>query len=117
MKTGESNARRAMVRQYKTQGPAMGVYRISNSVTGRTVLHASRNVTGAMNRARFELRRGHHRDAALQSDWNAHGESAIQFEIVEIIEPRADPNFDVAEALATSLALWREELLPGGEGA
>lgn len=110
-------ARRTMVRQYKEQGPAMGVYRIHNTVTARTVLHASRNVHGAMNRDRFELRLGGHRDAALQHDWNAHGESAMQFEIVELIVPTSEPTFDAAEALATSLALWRDELLPSGEGA
>jgi hypothetical protein len=49
----------------------------------------------------------------LQADWQQHGEAALQFEIVEQLRPPADdPNFDAREALALSLALWREELLP-----
>jgi hypothetical protein len=108
-----SESRRALRQRYKDSPRPIGVYLIRNRVTQRLVLRASLDMDGAMNRDRFELRQGSHRDRVLQADWQQHGEAALQFEIVEQLRPPADdPNFDAREALALSLALWREELLP-----
>jgi hypothetical protein len=104
-------SRRDQTRQYKENPPAAGVYLIRNLVTQRIVLKASLNLEGAMNRDRFELRMGKHRDATLQADCKRLGEAALRFEVVETLKPPTDPDADPAEALALALALWQEELL------
>lgn len=109
--TSEPSSRRTLRRHYKETPRAMGVYLVHNTVTGHRVLKASLNLEGALNRERFELRMGSHRDAALQAAWRLHGEPAVQIEVIEIIKPRPAPGFDPAAALAEALALWQAELL------
>lgn len=108
----ESTSRREQRRQYKETPRAMGVYLMCNTVTQHRVLKSSLNLDGAINRERFELRMGSHRDLALQHAWRQLGEAALQIEVIEVVKHRPDPGFDPAAALAESLALWRAELLP-----
>ncbi len=92
----------------------MGVYAIRHCASGYLVVQASSNLDGAINRHRFELRLGGHRDQRLQAAWSEGGESALDFDVLEVIRPRLDPSFDAAQALALALTLWRAELLPEG---
>lgn len=101
--------KRALAQQYKAAFPSMGVYVIRNLANGRTHVDASNNVEGAINRHQFELRQGTHRHRALQADWRMHGAAQFQFEVIDRVTERADPQFDYAAALASLLALWREE--------
>ena len=107
--------RRALTRQYKESRRTVGVYRIRNTVTGRSVLRGSLDLHGAMNRGRFELRLGGHRDAALQAEWRRHGEAAFAFEVLEILEHKDDPAYDPAQLLADALEAWRDRLQTAGE--
>lgn len=114
MSTGASTQRRALSRQYKERARTMGVYAIRNTESQRVLLRASLNLEGAINRDRFELRLGCHRDAALQAAWRRLGEAGVRFEVLEAIEPRPGSDDDPREVLALSLALWQQELrLPG----
>lgn len=107
----EAGSRRTLRRHYKETPRAMGVYLVHDMVTQHRVLKTSLNLEGALNRERFELRMGSHRDAALQASWRQHGEAAVQFKVIEILKPRPEPGFDPAAALAESLSLWQAELL------
>lgn len=97
-------------RQYKEAHPPMGVYAIRNLATGRCFVQASMNVEAAMNRDRFELRFKGHRNPELQRDWLAHGSEHFRFEVLDLLKKRVDPAFDYKAELASTLALWREEL-------
>lgn len=110
-------ARRALSRQARDQPPAMGVYAVRCQLGGNLVLRASMNLEGAINRERFELRLGSHRDRRLQAAWQRAGEAGLSFEVLERIRPRSEPGFDPADALDTALRLWRAELLGPGAGA
>lgn len=106
--------RRALSREARDQPPAMGVYALRCRATGYLVVQASLNLDGALNRARFELGLGSHRDRRLQAAWRRGGEVALSFEVLEQVRRRPEPDFDPLEALDTALHLWRAELLPGG---
>ncbi len=108
------SARRAVSRVARDTPRTMGVYAIRDRASGYLVVQASPNLDGAINRHRFELRLGSHRDRRLQAAWSERGESAIDFDVIELIRPKPDPSFDAAEALALALTLWRAELLPAG---
>ena len=110
-------ARRALSRRARDNPRTMGVYAIRCRASGHLVLHASVNLDGAINRDRFELRLGSHRDRRLQAAWNGGGEAALAFEVLEVIRPKPSPAFDPAEALDLALRLWRAELLPAGVSA
>lgn len=106
--------RKARIREYKENPPPAGVFRIVNTATGRVLLGASRNVAGRLNRHRFDLKRGAHADRELQSDWNALGEGAFEFSMLDPLEPVDEPGCDPAEDLRELEAMWREKLAESG---
>ena len=108
--TSSAQHRKALLQQYKQAPPPAGVYAIRNREHGRVYVGAGLNVQGAMNRARFELQRGAHRNAVLQRDWHALGADAFGFEVLGTVKRRDDglPQ-DIAGELQDLLALWREE--------
>lgn len=105
-------ARRELTRQYKQAFPPMGVYAVRCDAAGLLRLGSSRNAEGSLNRLRFELVRGAHRDRALQQAWNTHGADAFRLEVIDRVKERDDPAFDYDAELATLLALWQAELQP-----
>ena len=56
---------KTLKRQSLETSARAGVYLIRNQVTGRALVDGSANVEGALNRHRFELRFGKHRNTAL----------------------------------------------------
>ena len=105
-------ARRELTRQYKQSFPPMGVYAVRCDAAGVLRLGSSRNAEGMLNRLRFELVRGAHRDRSLQQAWNTHGADAFRLEVIDRVKPRDDPAFDYDAELVTLLALWEAELRP-----
>lgn len=107
-----AQTRRERIRDYKQAFARMGVYAVRNTATQRVWLGASRNVDGALNRIRFELAQGAHRDASLAQAWRRHGAGAFTFEVLDRVKQRDDPAFDYEAELQSLLALWRLELSP-----
>lgn len=107
-----AQARRELARQYKQAFPCMGIYAVRCEAAGLLLVGSSRNAEGALNRLRFELVRGAHRDRALQQAWRTHGAEAFRFEVIDRVKQRDDPAFDYDAELASLLALWQAELLP-----
>lgn len=101
---------KALKDQYKAAMVPMGVFAIRNTANQRVYVGGSSNLEGAMNRHRFELTMKTHRNKALLADWLRHGPQAFQFEVLDRIAQREEPDFDYAAELAASLALWQEEL-------
>jgi hypothetical protein len=107
-----AQARRELARQYKQAFPCMGIYAVRCEAAGLLRVGSSRNAEGVLNRLRFELLRGAHRDKALQQAWRTHGADAFRFEVIDRLKERNDPSFDYDAELASLLALWQAELLP-----
>ncbi|WP_370679551.1 GIY-YIG nuclease family protein [Comamonas sp. GB3 AK4-5] len=107
-----SQARRALVRDYKQSFPPLGIYAVRCEAAGLLRLGASRNVDGMLNRIRFELSTGLPRDVELRQAWVRHGAAAFRFEVLDRVKERADPDFDYEAELQTLLVLWQSELQP-----
>ena len=75
-------------------------------------VHASPNVWGAINRTRFELGLGAHRDKELQAEW-ARNPACLTFDVLELVKERADARFDYKEELRLLEQLYRSELCVG----
>ena len=102
--------RRILKQQYLETKIRAGVYAIRNLITGRVLVAGSTNVEGALNRHRFELRQGVHRNPHLSQEWSLHGESSFNFEVLDMVKPREDSAFNVARELEDLVALWRQEI-------
>jgi hypothetical protein len=84
-------SRKESVRKFKEHKPLLGAYAVRCTATGGTWVGVSRNLNATKNGCWFMLRSGSHQEKSLQADWNAHGESAFEFEIVDGTDEEIDP--------------------------
>ena len=78
-------------RQYKARKIPRGAFALRCKPTGEVWVDASPNLEAARNGAWFQLRLNSHRHKALQAQWNAHGEQAFEFEILETLDEDVAP--------------------------
>ena len=102
--------KQTLKRQYLETKTRAGVYAIRNKITGRALIAGSTNVQGTLNRHRFELRYGQHRNTRLVQDWVEHGETNFLFEVLDLVKPSEDPAFNAAQELDMLVSLWRQEI-------
>lgn len=74
---------------------------------------ASPDAPAMLNRLRAQLRMGAHRDRDLQRLWSKDGAESFEFEVVDLLPPSDDPEYDASDDLRALADLWREQL--GGE--
>ncbi len=98
--------------EYKLSHRPMGVFQILNKTNEKIFIDSSINVPGKINRHKFQLNAGVHPGKMLQADWNEFGESEFEFEVLEDVTPREDPNYDYASDLEFLEDLWLERLEP-----
>jgi hypothetical protein len=109
------NDRKELIRAYKETVQPAGIYVVRNTVEGKLLLGASRNLPASLNGQRAQLRFGGHRSRALQADWNRLGESAFTIEVLEELKP-AEGSREVLQAdLEALLALLIADLRPWDE--
>jgi GIY-YIG catalytic domain len=107
--------RREVIRSYKDTPKQMGVYRVRNTVNGKSLVGAGRDLRARLNRHLAELKLGTHPNTALLNDWRAFGKEAWIFETLDTLEPSDAPNYDPREDLEVLEALWLDKLQPFGD--
>jgi hypothetical protein len=98
-------ARKEAIQKFKERKPALGVFAVRCTVSGRVWVDVSRNLDAAKNGTWFGLRNGSHRDKLLQAEWNAHGEDAFVYEILEKLDEDVHP-LAVADLLKSARNRW-----------
>nr|WP_314627142.1 GIY-YIG nuclease family protein [uncultured Janthinobacterium sp.] len=104
----------ALKAHYRQQPPPLGIVALRHLPSGRALLDSSRNAPGMLNRHRFELNLGKHRNAALQADWRRDGAAAFSCAVIDTVELPDDPAFDADAELAGLLDLHRRQWLEQG---
>jgi hypothetical protein len=107
--------RKELQREYKERVKPSGVYQVKNLANGKVLLGSSLNLEGLLNRNRFTLRNNSHTNKELQKDWNELGPDQFVFEILEVVQVRDDPNFNLKDELTLLEQIWLEKLQPFGE--
>jgi len=107
--------KRTLKREYKEAPIAAGVYRVWNKTADRSLVGSNVNLTAILNRHRADLRMGAHRNRELQRDWNEVGEEGFAFEVLDTLEARDEPSYDVRSELRALEELWLERLAPYGD--
>ena len=96
--------------EYKQMRFPMGLFRIRNTVNGKTFTDSGLNMPARWNRHRFQLNLGNHPDQNLQQDWKDFGESAFIYEVVaELDYDPARPERDYRADVEALRDLWFEE--------
>jgi hypothetical protein len=76
-------ARKEVSRKFKERKPPCGVFAVRCTTSGQAWVGSFSNLESMRNRLWFSLGLGTHRDAALQAEWNAHGERTFEYQILE----------------------------------
>lgn len=100
---------------YRQQPQPLGIIAVRHLPSGRTLFECSRNAPGMLNRHRFELNLGKHRNAALQADWRRDGAAAFSCAVIDTVKLPDDPAFDADAELDALLALHRAQWLEQGQ--
>ena len=108
-------SRKELSREYLERPKPAGVFQVKNTANGKVLLGSSLNLDGALNGHHFMLRTGSHRNKDLQKDWNEFGADNFDFEILEVVQVRDDPNFNLSDELTLLEMIWLEKLQPFGE--
>lgn len=95
---------------YKQAKRPMGVYRIKNSQNNSEYIGSATDLEAKFNRHKAELKFGSHRNKELQKAWNAFGESALTFEILDVLKHEEDIDVDHDEELQVLTELWIQKL-------
>src|SRR4051812_48168339 len=93
------------IHAFKERKSALGVFAVRCTATGHVWVGASRNLHAARNGIWFALRHGGHRDRPLQDEWNAQGEPAFEYEVLEKLEDDAAP-LSIADLLKDAKQRW-----------
>jgi group I intron endonuclease len=108
-------SRKELNREYAERPKTAGVFQVKNTANGKLLLGSSLNLEGILNGHRFMLKNGSHRNKALQADWNEYGADNFVFEILEVVQVKDDPNFNLSDELTLLEMIWLEKLEPFGE--
>ena len=110
-----NRTRKELQREYKERVKPSGVYQVKNLANGKALLGSSLNLEGLLNRNRFTLRNNSHTNKELQKDWNELGPDQFVFEILEVVQVKENPNFNLKDELTLLEQIWLEKLQPFGE--
>lgn len=92
----------------------MGVYRIRNSQNNTVFIGFATDLSARFNRHKAELKFGTHQNKELQEMWNLFGESALEFEILDVLDHDANSQSNVDEDLLVLAEMWIQKLEKSG---
>ena len=78
-------SKKESIRKFKERKPLVGVYALRCTATGNVWIGVSRNLEATRNRCWFALRNGMQLEKSLQEEWNAHGESSFEYEMLDAL--------------------------------
>ena len=108
-------SRKELNKEYVERVKPAGVYQVKNLTNGKVLLGSSLNLEGPLNRHKFMLKIGSHPNKALQKDWDEVGPELFAFEILEEVQRKDDPSFNLKEELELLEMIWIEKLQPFNE--
>jgi group I intron endonuclease len=115
MNENKTKTRKEIHQDYKQRVKPSGVYQVKNLTNGKMLLGSSLNLEGPLNRHLFMLKIDGHTNKELQKDWNELGPDQFVFEILEVVDIKDDPNFNLKDELTLLEQIWLENLQPFGE--
>ena len=107
---------RELKADYKREPRPTGVYAVRNIVTHVAFVGTATDLPGILNRHRFELKLGGHRNSELAAAYKEFGPDAFVFEVLDTLEPGDKAPADLAAELVTLLELRMEQGLRTEDG-
>lgn len=105
--------KRAARKEFKLRKTPKGIFAIRCAATSVVWVSASDHLDSARNGVWFQLRNGLHQNKRLQSEWNANGEEAFAFEVLETLDDDISPLL-LKDVLRERQKHWENELRASG---
>jgi hypothetical protein len=83
--------RKEAIAEYKNRKTPRGTFSLRFEEDGHVWVDATPDLEAAKNGLLWALRHDMHRNPELQAEWNAHGEAAFQYEVLEKLEDDLAP--------------------------
>jgi hypothetical protein len=83
--------KRAARKEFKSRKTPKGVFAIRCTAACKVWVSASDHLDSARNGVWFQLRNGLHQNRSLQAEWNARGEEAFAYEVLETLDDDVSP--------------------------
>jgi hypothetical protein len=106
----DKQSRRDAVRAFKERKVRAGVFAVRCQPTGEAWVSSSRNLDGQQASLWFQLKMKGCYTRTLQAAWNAHGEGAFNFEVLQIVEDEDLTPAGLVDELKRQEVQWRETL-------
>ena len=100
-------------REYKERKTPKGIFAIRCAGTSDVWVGASTHLDSERNGIWFQLRLGQHQNKRLQAEWNAKGEQAFTYEILETLDDDVLP-IAIKDVLRERQKHWEKELGAAG---
>ena len=107
---------RELKADYKSALRPMGVYAVRDTIAHVAYVGTAMDLPGILNRHRFELKVGGHRNADLVAAYKAHGPESFVFETTDTLEPKSEPGQDYVRELEMLLELRMAHGLTEADG-
>ena len=105
--------KRDLIAAYKQRAQIGGIYAVTNTQTGKSLVLASADIGGIRKRYEFAEATGGCFHPKLQQDANRFGNGAFSFAVLEEMEKKAtQTDREFAEDLEVLLSLWQEKYDP-----
>lgn len=108
-------SKKELKREYKERPKPVGIFQVKNAVNGKVLLGSSLNLDGLLNSQQIKLNSGWHPNKMLQQEWNEYGPDKFVFEILDVVQVKDEPNFNLNDELTLLEQIWLEEFQPFGE--
>ncbi len=79
------------IAEYKLRKIPRGTFSVRFGAGGPVFVDATPDLGAARNKMLWALRHGMHNNPYLQAEWNAHGESAFRYEVLEELDDDLSP--------------------------
>ncbi len=92
----------------------MGVYRVRTPYDETVYIGFATDLEARFNRHRTEFKFKNHRNNELQEIWDSYGESALEFEILDVLEQEENEPGNPIEELQLLAEMWIQQLQETG---
>jgi hypothetical protein len=103
-----------LIAAYKQRTQIGGIYAVTNTETGKSLVLASADIGGIRKRYEFSAMMGGCFHPKLQQDANRYGSASFSFSVLEELEKKStQTDREFADDLDVLLSMWLEKYDPG----
>ncbi|AKG52974.1 hypothetical protein DGWBC_0287 [Dehalogenimonas sp. WBC-2] len=108
---GRADRRKTLISDYKQRKITGGVFKVTNTATGRYLLDSAADIQARQNAFNFSVSTNNAFDYKMRKDWQEFGSAVFKFEVLDSIDKKESQSQEqFVEDLKTLEQIWVEKL-------